>query len=444
VNCGHCGTPLPAGSRRDRVYCNNKCSALASYYRRKKGAAPPPRWQHPALGADNLALRAAAACTQQLGEAHGWSRSTIRLVLDGLAVVLDGRTVGERVTLTQIRTRTPRHASSPRVAEVLASLGLLDDDTTPAIRAWIDRRTSELPDGFGQPVRDWLLVLLDGGARARPRAHGSIYVYFSTVRPLIQHWSADRGHLREVTRADVHAALDPLQGHQLRTATTALRSLFRFARKRGLIFTNPATGLKTGDAGHSLLPMADAEIRAVEQVAVSPAQRLIVALAAVHAARSAAIRQLTLDDLDLPNRRITLAGNPQRLGELTCNALRDWLGHRRSAWPHTPNRHVLISEKTALGAEPVTSSYLNWHLRRYGVTVERIRRDRVLHEALTTGPDPLHLALVFNLSHTTASKYAAIARDLLDDQIEQATSQRPAQPRYPSDEPTDIPGPQPR
>ena len=30
---------MPAGSRRDRVYCNNKCSALASYYRRKTGAA---------------------------------------------------------------------------------------------------------------------------------------------------------------------------------------------------------------------------------------------------------------------------------------------------------------------------------------------------------------------------------------------------------------------
>src|SRR5207249_5554928 len=97
----------PAGSRRDQVCCNNNCSALASYYRRKRGAAPPPRWQHPAVSADDPALRAAAACGQQLGEAHGWDRSTIRLVLDGLAVVLDGRTAGERVSLTEIRTRTP-------------------------------------------------------------------------------------------------------------------------------------------------------------------------------------------------------------------------------------------------------------------------------------------------------------------------------------------------
>ena len=238
MNCAHRGTPLPAGSRRDRAYCTGSCSALASYYRRKRGAAPP-RWQHPALSADDPALRAAAACAQQLGEAHGWDRSTIRLVLDGLAVVLDDRTAGERVPLTEIRTRTPRHASSPRVAEVLAALGLLNDDTTPAIRAWIDRRTGELPDGFARAVRAWLLVLLDGDARARPRSHGSIYVYFSAVRPFIQRWSADYHHLREVTPADARAALDPLRGHQLRTAIAALRSLFRFARKRGLVFTNP-------------------------------------------------------------------------------------------------------------------------------------------------------------------------------------------------------------
>jgi hypothetical protein len=73
---------------------------------------------------------------------------------------------------------------------------------------------------------------------------------------------------------------------------------------------------------------------------------------------------------------------------------------RRATWPHTPNRHVLISAKTALGTGPVSKSYLNWNLQRYGVSIERIRRDRILHEALTARADPLHLALVFNLSHT--------------------------------------------
>jgi hypothetical protein len=308
------------GKPPDRVYCGNNCSALASYYRRKRGAAPPPRWQHPALESADPALRAAAGRARQLGQAHGWSPSTIRCALDGLTVLLGGRPAGERVTLTEIRTRTPRHTSAPRVAEVLAGLDLLEDDSIPAVRSWIERRAGELPQGFAAAVRAWLLVLLDGDARARPRSHASIYVYLAAVQPLIERWSADRGHLREVTAADIKAVLDPLRGHQLRITTVAVRSLFRFARKRGLIFADPAARLKAGDPGGSLLPMTDTEIRAVEQAATSPAQRLIVALAAVHAARWAAIRDLSLDDLDLPNRRITIAGHPQRLGELTCAA----------------------------------------------------------------------------------------------------------------------------
>jgi integrase len=430
VNCLHCGTPIPAGSRRDRVYCNNSCSALASYYRRKNGAAPPPRWQHPALGSANPALRAAAARARQLGETHGWSPSTIRCTLDGLTVLLDGRPAGERVTLTEIRTRTSRHTSAPRVAEVLAGFDLLEDDSIPAVRSWIERRTGELSQGFADAVRAWLLVLLDGDARTRPRSHPSIYVYFTAVQPLIEQWPADRGHLREVIAADIRTVLDPLRGHQLRTTTTAVRSLFRFAKKRGLIFANPATRLKAADPGGGLLPMTDAEIRAVEQAATSPAQRLIVALAAVHAARWAAIRDLTLDDLDLPNRRITIAGHRQRLGELTHRALRAWLGHRRATWPRTPNRHVLISEKTALGAGPVSRSYLTCNLERHGVSIERIRRDRVLHEALTARADPLHLALVSGLSHTTASRYTLIACDLLADQPAEAAGEQHHAPDF--------------
>ena len=436
MNCAHCGAPIPAGSRRDRVYCGNNCSALASYYRRKNGAAPPPRWQHPALESGNPVLRAAADRARQLGETHGWSRSTLRCALDGLTVLLGGRPAGERVTLTEIRTRTSRHTSVPRVAEVLAGLDLLEDDSIPAVRSWIERRAGELPDGFAAAVRAWLLVLLDGDTRARPRSHASIYVYFTAVQPFIGRWAANRSHLREVTADDIRTVLDPLRGHQLRTTTVAVRSLFRFARKRGLIFANPAARLTAADPGGSLLPMTDAEIRAVEQAATSTAQRLIVALAAVHAARWAAIRALTLDDLDLANRRITIGGHPQRLGELTYRALRAWLGYRRATWPRTPNRHVLISERTALGSGPVSRGFLAWNLQRHGVNIERIRRDRVLHEALTARADPLHLALVFGLSHTTASKYTLIACDLLAGQQTEAPQQRqnapsPERSRFP-------------
>jgi integrase len=413
VNCPHCGKPLPPGSRRDRVYCSSNCSALASYYRRKNGVPVPPRWQHPVLTSDIPLLRAAAERARQLGEANGWSSSLTRCAIDGLAVLLDGRPDGERVTLTEIRARTGRHASVPRVAEVLAGLGLLEDDTVPAVRAWIDRRAEKMPPGFAMVVRDWLLVLLDGDARSRPRSATTIYVYCTAVEPLIGRWSASRGHLREVTADDIRAGLEELRGHPLCTAISAVRSLFRFARKRGLIFADPARRLSAAGPEPSMLPMTGDEIRAVEQAITLPGQRLIVALAAVHAARWKAIQALALDDLDLPNRRITIAGHPQRLGDLSHKALRAWLGYRRAAWPHSPNRHVLISEKTALGDGPVTRGYLDFHLKPHGVSVERIRRDRILHEALTGRPDPLHLSLMFGISERPASQYARIARDLL-------------------------------
>src|SRR5258706_464510 len=111
-----------------------------------------------------------------------------------------------------------------------------------------------------------------------------------------------------------------------------------------------------------------------------------------NAAGAPGIRVLPRDDLILPIRRITSAGHPRRLGELTHRGLQAWLGPRRATWPHTPNRHVLISAKTALGTGPVSRGYLNRNLQRRGVSIERIRRDRVLHEALTARADPLHLA----------------------------------------------------
>jgi hypothetical protein len=93
--------------------------------------------------------------------------------------------------------------------------------------------------------------------------------------------------------------------------------------------------------------MTDTQIAAVQATAVTPAQRLVVALVAVHAARAAAIRELTLDDVDLAGRHITLAGHPQRLREFVHGALLEWPQQRQTNWPHTPNRHVLVSAVTA-------------------------------------------------------------------------------------------------
>ena len=269
------------------------------------------------------------------------------------------------------------------------------------------------------------MVLLDGDARTRPRSHATLRVHFGIVRPFIERWAATRGHLREITSADVDTVLEPLRGHRRYNAITALRSLFRFAKRRGLTFADPTRHLSGGrGARRTMLPMTAEQIQAAGQAAVTPAQRLAIALAAVHAARPKAIRELTLDDIDLPSQRITLAGHRQPLGDLTRNALLAWLGYRRATWPDTANRHVLVSRISALGTRPVSPDYLDKH-QSHGISLEHIRRDRILHEALATGADPLHLALVFNIDHSNAMAYANAARNLLSSPAEQALSPAP-------------------
>jgi site-specific recombinase XerD len=241
------------------------------------------------------------------------------------------------------------------------------------------------------------------------------------VRPHLASWSATRTHLREVTPEDVRAALDQLSGHRRVGTFVALRSLFGFAKRQRLVFRDPTQQMRVGRAPRrSLVPLTDAEIAAIQDVVVTPAQRLVVALAAVHAARAAAIRHLTLDDLDLDGRRIRLAGHTQPLSPFVHQMLLSWLQHRHRTWPRTRNRHVLLSATTARNLAPVSDYFVQYHLLQRGVQLEQIRGDRFLQEALACGADPLHLALAFNISAPTAIVYCDIARSLLDSAAEAA------------------------
>ncbi|MFG1967397.1 hypothetical protein [Nonomuraea sp. NPDC049028] len=136
-------------------------------------------------------------------------------------------------------------------------------------------------------------------------------------------------------------------------------------------------------------------------------------LAAVHAARTGAIRFLLLDDVDLGNRRLTIAGRTRPIDEFTHQIPLEWLDYRRTRWPNTANPHLLINQLSALGTGPVSKIYFAKSLRGQAATLERLRVDRQLEEALTHGPDPLRLAAVFGLDPKTAIRYAENASVLL-------------------------------
>lgn len=80
--------------------------------------------------------------------------------------------------------------------------------------------------------------------------------------------------------------------------------------------------------------MTDEQITAVKHVAATPGQRLVIALAAVYAARAKAIRELTLDEIDPARRRLTIGGHRQHLTEFVHSTLVAWLRYRHRRWPH--------------------------------------------------------------------------------------------------------------
>ncbi|MGW1363066.1 hypothetical protein ACWCQP_37360 [Streptomyces chartreusis] len=241
---------------------------------------------------------------------------------------------------------------------------------------------------------------------------------------MLLEWSDRYDHLREVTRDDVLAHLETVQGAQRQTTIIALRSLFGRAKKNGTIFENPTSRIRVGQREEGVIqPLEPGHINGSVAAVTHPADRLILALAAVHAARPAAMRRLQLDDLNIGNRRLSIDGRTRPMDELTLQVAQKWLEFRHRRWPDTANPHLLINKHTALGTGPIgKSSVAGPAPHRQTATLERLRMDRQLEEALAHGPDLLHLAEVFGLSEKTAIRYANSARALLEQAAEHSTS----------------------
>ncbi|TMR04348.1 site-specific integrase [Nonomuraea turkmeniaca] len=183
-----------------------------------------------------------------------------------------------------------------------------------------------------------------------------------------------------------------------------------------------------------IIPLTPEQINQSINAATTPASRLSLALAAVHAARPRAIRHLLLDDIDLGNRRLTIAGHQRPLDELTRRLLIEWLEHRRSRWPTSANPYLIVNQQTAMSTRPVSVNWMAETFRGLAAPLEALRVDRQLDEALTHGPDPLHLSVVFGLDPTTAIRYAAAAQRHLTAALEcqdPATSHEPKEPDRP-------------
>jgi hypothetical protein len=358
----------------------------------------------------------------RLAELRGWSPEVRMLTDRGLLAVLSGHHDGEAIRYSEILPlAADRKVDVERVCEVLTELGILIDDRPDTFELWLARRMDGLAPGIADDVGAWLRSLHRGGPRQRPRSRGLAWGYLASIRPYLSDWSTRYGHLREVTREDLRTIISGLHGVQRHGTHVAFRSLFRYCKRNRLIFRNPTAGLVAGkQTRRQLLPLDSDRYATAVAAAVTPEQRLMLALSAVHAARGPALRRLGLDDIDLPNRRISIDGHVRPLDDLTRRALLDYLAYRRRRWPNTANRHLFISRVTAHETGPVSDSWCYLRFAGLPVTLEQLRVDRQLEEATACGGDPLHLAAVFGVSEPTAIRYAAAAQALLD-----ATAQTP-------------------
>ena len=352
----------------------------------------------------------------ELAATRGWNARIVIETGRALAVVLADHTPGDMIAWSGLSPALhSRDLSVTRTAEILDLAGLLDDDRVSSFARLTRARLALLPPPMAADVGHWLRTRSEGGPRSRPRDEHTVRMNLNRVHPLLLEWAGHYIHLREVTTADVIAATELLTGSRRRQTLTALRSLFGHCKKTGRIFRDPTSGVHDGQRPLILIqPLQPAEIDQATAAAVTPAARLAVALAAVHAARPKTIRELHLGDVDLGNRRLVITGQARPLDDLTRRLLLAWLQHRGHRWPGTANPHLIINQQTAMTTRAVSENWLTENCRGLTATLERLRVDRQLEEALTRGADPLHLAAVFGIDDTTAIKYATIARQLLE------------------------------
>lgn len=92
-----------------------------------------------------------------------------------------------------------------------------------------------------------------------------------------------------------------------------------------MIFRDPTARIRLSRQDYKVIqPLKPGEITEVVTAATTSAVRLILAFAAIHAARPKAIRALRLDNVDLGNRRLVINGHARPLDELAAEATVTW------------------------------------------------------------------------------------------------------------------------
>lgn len=343
-----------------------------------------------------------------LAERDGWPPRTHRDVRRGLRMLASCHDPGEPIKASTVKTLGPR-IPALRVTEVLtmAVEGLFIDDLPDSLTVWITGQLEDLPPQMRHELEVWIAVLRGEHPRRLARQRSTIVGRVHALRPFLIEQAAHYDTLRQVTRDDVLGWLDGRR-HRGNDAC-AVRDLFRTLKSQRLVFTNPTHRLHVGRPNLKTPSALDPDaLRQLGRASThNPALRVAIALAGVQALTPAQIRRLTLEDIDLPNRRIRLNDTARTLDAFTTEAITTYLTYRHARWPHTSNPHLLLTRRSAHDHTPPSGSWLKDLFHGLPITVGQLRVDRLLDEARSTGGDPLHLTAMFGLTAQTGLRYAA-------------------------------------
>ncbi|MFE1959480.1 hypothetical protein [Streptomyces sp. NPDC059479] len=179
---------------------------------------------------------------------------------------------------------------------------------------------------------------------------------------------------------------------------TSARRILQFLTRRGLVVPDPARGVSLPAPEGLPMPISTDRLRGLIDRAGTPMAKFVVALVAVHGLGRRETRYLLLPDLDLARGRLTVRRDLRHtvhLDELTRVLASGWLCDRHQRWPPTANPYLLVSRQTVADDRlpPISTMVMNDIFRPLGLTVSKLRQDRILDEARQTA-DPVHLLAI--------------------------------------------------
>ena len=125
------------------------------------------------------------------------------------------------------------------------------------------------------------------------------------------------------------------------------------------------------------------------------------------------IRTILTTDLNLARGTLEIRRGLLRhtlyLEEFTHRLAMEWLTYRHRRWPASANPYLLVNQRSALDPDhPTVSIGLLRLALPPGLTLDGLRQDRILNEALENAA-PLKLIRLFGITEQTAMHYVGVA-----------------------------------